>query len=63
MIRIASVTSLRLIVKCIGKQQASDEQLNIGVFKREAVEGKWSGSKCLHGEQCLRAKKEMGRQE
>lgn len=45
MIQIASVTRLR--VKCLRKQQVSDEQLNVCIFKREAVEGKRSGTK-LH---------------
>ena len=43
MIQVASVT--RLIVKHLGKLQPSDEQLNVYIFKREAVEGKRSGTK------------------
>lgn len=42
MIQIASVT--RLIVKCLRKQQASDEQLNVLIFQREKVEEKKSGT-------------------
>lgn len=38
MIQIASVT--RLTVICLGKQQASYEQLNVCIFQSEGVRGK-----------------------
>lgn len=62
MIQIASVT--RLIVKRLGKQQASDEQLNVSIFKREAVEGNRSGTK-LHTQRTVscQSKKWAGRNE